>query len=154
MSATLDAGKFQNYFDNCPLMSVPGRTFPVEIFVRVFGYAYFMLMVVQLLVYCATGEGLSGSCGQDGYSNSYLRRDRRRRLVVFNWARGNFLNFAKIYRFFFRKLKTLANGYVENCRTWTMRWANSVAFHFIRHCRRINNRKSLIQRHRTSQMEQ
>ncbi|EPB79610.1 helicase protein [Ancylostoma ceylanicum] len=34
MSATLDAGKFQNYFENCPLMSVPGRTFPVEIFVR------------------------------------------------------------------------------------------------------------------------
>ncbi|KAI6215765.1 hypothetical protein M3Y94_00423000 [Aphelenchoides besseyi] len=32
MSATLDAGKFQNYFDSCPLMSVPGRTFPVEIF--------------------------------------------------------------------------------------------------------------------------
>ncbi|VDN17687.1 unnamed protein product, partial [Gongylonema pulchrum] len=33
MSATLDSGKFQNYFENCPLMSVPGRTFPVEIFV-------------------------------------------------------------------------------------------------------------------------
>lgn len=33
MSATLDAGKFQNYFESCPLMSVPGRTFPVEIFV-------------------------------------------------------------------------------------------------------------------------
>ncbi|CAD6197393.1 unnamed protein product [Caenorhabditis auriculariae] len=32
MSATLDAGKFQNYFENCPLLSVPGRTFPVEIF--------------------------------------------------------------------------------------------------------------------------
>lgn len=32
MSATLDAGKFQNYFDSCPLLSVPGRTFPVEIF--------------------------------------------------------------------------------------------------------------------------
>jgi pre-mRNA-splicing factor ATP-dependent RNA helicase DHX15/PRP43 len=32
MSATLDAGKFQNYFDSCPLMTVPGRTFPVEIF--------------------------------------------------------------------------------------------------------------------------
>jgi len=32
MSATLDAGKFQSYFDNAPLMSVPGRTFPVEIF--------------------------------------------------------------------------------------------------------------------------
>lgn len=32
MSATLDSGKFQQYFENCPLMSVPGRTFPVEIF--------------------------------------------------------------------------------------------------------------------------
>ncbi|XP_062572241.1 putative pre-mRNA-splicing factor ATP-dependent RNA helicase PRP1 [Saccostrea cucullata] len=32
MSATLDAGKFQNYFDNAPLMTVPGRTHPVEIF--------------------------------------------------------------------------------------------------------------------------
>lgn len=32
MSATLDAGKFQQYFDNAPLMSVPGRTYPVEIF--------------------------------------------------------------------------------------------------------------------------
>lgn len=36
MSATLDAGKFQTYFESCPLMSVPGRTFPVEIFVRFF----------------------------------------------------------------------------------------------------------------------
>merc|ERR1712227_660319 len=32
MSATLDAGKFQHYFDNAPLMNVPGRTHPVEIF--------------------------------------------------------------------------------------------------------------------------
>ncbi|CAI5443920.1 unnamed protein product [Caenorhabditis angaria] len=32
MSATLDAGKFQKYFENAPLLSVPGRTFPVEIF--------------------------------------------------------------------------------------------------------------------------
>ncbi|GFV76848.1 pre-mRNA-splicing factor ATP-dependent RNA helicase DHX15 [Trichonephila clavipes] len=32
MSATLDAGKFQHYFDNAPLMTVPGRTHPVEIF--------------------------------------------------------------------------------------------------------------------------
>ena len=32
MSATLDAGKFQKYFNESPLMSVPGRTFPVEIF--------------------------------------------------------------------------------------------------------------------------
>ncbi|XP_027041889.1 putative pre-mRNA-splicing factor ATP-dependent RNA helicase PRP1 [Pocillopora damicornis] len=32
MSATLDAGKFQEYFDECPLMTIPGRTHPVEIF--------------------------------------------------------------------------------------------------------------------------
>ena len=32
MSATLDAEKFQSYFNNAPLMKVPGRTFPVEIF--------------------------------------------------------------------------------------------------------------------------
>lgn len=31
MSATLDAEKFQKYFDNAPLIRVPGRTFPVEI---------------------------------------------------------------------------------------------------------------------------
>lgn len=32
MSATLDAAKFQLYFDNAPLMKVPGRTHPVEVF--------------------------------------------------------------------------------------------------------------------------
>ncbi|KAI9604155.1 hypothetical protein H4Q26_003767 [Puccinia striiformis f. sp. tritici PST-130] len=30
MSATLDATKFQNYFNSAPLLKVPGRTFPVE----------------------------------------------------------------------------------------------------------------------------
>eukprot|EP01133_Synstelium_polycarpum_P018017 gene18017-21505_t len=32
MSATLDAGKFQKYFNNAPLMKVPGRLHPVEIY--------------------------------------------------------------------------------------------------------------------------
>lgn len=32
MSATLDAQKFQTYFFNAPLLTVPGRTHPVEIF--------------------------------------------------------------------------------------------------------------------------
>ncbi|KAI9912327.1 hypothetical protein PsorP6_006171 [Peronosclerospora sorghi] len=32
MSATLDAAKFQTYFDGAPLIAIPGRTFPVEIF--------------------------------------------------------------------------------------------------------------------------
>lgn len=32
MSATMDAVKFQEYFNGAPLLSVPGRMFPVEIF--------------------------------------------------------------------------------------------------------------------------
>lgn len=32
MSATLEAEKFQNYFNGAPLLKVPGRTFPVETF--------------------------------------------------------------------------------------------------------------------------
>ena len=32
MSATLDAQKFRKYFNNAPLLAVPGRTHPVEIF--------------------------------------------------------------------------------------------------------------------------
>lgn len=32
MSATLDAEKFQSYFNNAPLLAVPGRTHPVEIY--------------------------------------------------------------------------------------------------------------------------
>ena len=30
-SATLDADKFSEYFNQCPILSIPGRTFPVEI---------------------------------------------------------------------------------------------------------------------------
>ncbi len=32
MSATMDAEKFQKYFDNAPLLDIPGRLHPVEIF--------------------------------------------------------------------------------------------------------------------------
>lgn len=32
MSATLDADKFSNYFGGCPVLHVPGRTFPVDVF--------------------------------------------------------------------------------------------------------------------------
>lgn len=30
-SATLEAEKFSNYFQNCPIFTIPGRTFPVEV---------------------------------------------------------------------------------------------------------------------------
>ncbi|KAK3737105.1 hypothetical protein RRG08_016411 [Elysia crispata] len=32
MSATLDSAKFSAYFDHCPVINIPGRTFPVEVF--------------------------------------------------------------------------------------------------------------------------
>ncbi|XP_031610371.1 ATP-dependent RNA helicase DHX29 [Oreochromis aureus] len=32
MSATVDCDKFSNYFNRCPVISIPGRTFPVEVF--------------------------------------------------------------------------------------------------------------------------
>ncbi len=31
MSATLEAEKISNYFGGCPVLSVPGRTFPVDV---------------------------------------------------------------------------------------------------------------------------
>ena len=31
MSATLDADKFSKYFQNCPVLQIPGRTFPVDV---------------------------------------------------------------------------------------------------------------------------
>uniref|UniRef100_A0A667Z8J3 ATP-dependent RNA helicase DHX29 n=1 Tax=Myripristis murdjan TaxID=586833 RepID=A0A667Z8J3_9TELE len=32
MSATVDCNKFSSYFNHCPVVSIPGRTFPVEVF--------------------------------------------------------------------------------------------------------------------------
>ncbi|CAG8519373.1 1074_t:CDS:10 [Funneliformis mosseae] len=31
MSATVDTSKFSNYFNNCPVIEIPGRTFPVKV---------------------------------------------------------------------------------------------------------------------------
>jgi ATP-dependent RNA helicase DHX29 len=31
MSATLDSEKFSKYFSHCPVLNIPGRTFPVEV---------------------------------------------------------------------------------------------------------------------------
>ncbi|KAM4634341.1 ATP-dependent RNA helicase DHX29 isoform 1-T1 [Polymixia lowei] len=32
MSATVDCNKFSSYFNHCPVVSIPGRTFPVEVY--------------------------------------------------------------------------------------------------------------------------
>lgn len=31
MSATVEASRFSSYFGNCPIVSVPGRTYPVHV---------------------------------------------------------------------------------------------------------------------------
>ena len=31
MSATLDSEKFSGYFQHCPVINIPGRTFPVQV---------------------------------------------------------------------------------------------------------------------------
>jgi HrpA-like RNA helicase len=32
MSATMDAAKFQEYFDGAPRLNIPGRMFPVDVY--------------------------------------------------------------------------------------------------------------------------
>jgi HrpA-like RNA helicase len=32
MSATLNAQSFSRYYDNCPMLNIPGMTYPVETF--------------------------------------------------------------------------------------------------------------------------
>ena len=31
MSATVDSENFSSYFQHCPIVNIPGRTFPVEV---------------------------------------------------------------------------------------------------------------------------
>ncbi|XP_046565665.1 putative pre-mRNA-splicing factor ATP-dependent RNA helicase PRP1 [Haliotis rubra] len=60
MSATLDAGKFQQYFDKAPLMSVPGRTHPVEIFYTPEPERDYLEAAIRTVVQihmCEEGEG-------------------------------------------------------------------------------------------------
>ena len=52
MSATLEAEKFQGYFLDAPLMKVPGRLHPVEIFYT----------QVQFWVHSCWSKGLHFEC--------------------------------------------------------------------------------------------
>ena len=59
MSATLDAGKFQEYFDHAPLMRVPGRLHPVEVFYTPEPEADYMEAALRtvLQIHMVEGEG-------------------------------------------------------------------------------------------------
>ncbi|KAI3631561.1 hypothetical protein MIR68_010444 [Amoeboaphelidium protococcarum] len=56
MSATLDADKFKKYFEHAPLVSVPGRTFPVEIFYTPKPVEDYVEAVVKTAVQIHTSE--------------------------------------------------------------------------------------------------
>ncbi|KAJ1438813.1 DEAH-box nuclear pre-mRNA splicing factor [Ochromonadaceae sp. CCMP2298] len=58
MSATLDAEKFQKYFEGAPLMKVPGRTHPVEIFYTPEPEKDYMEAAVRTVVQIHQHEGV------------------------------------------------------------------------------------------------
>lgn len=57
MSATLDADKFQRYFDGAPLLRVPGRTHPVEIFYTAKPEANYVEAAVRTTLHIHEHEG-------------------------------------------------------------------------------------------------
>ncbi|KAL7746999.1 DEAH-box ATP-dependent RNA helicase prp43 [Sorochytrium milnesiophthora] len=57
MSATLDAEKFQQYFNNAPLLKVPGRTFPVETYFTQEPERDYLEAAVRAVMLIHTSEG-------------------------------------------------------------------------------------------------
>lgn len=57
MSATLDAAKIQEYFHNAPLMKVPGRTHPVEVFYTAKPEANYVEAAVRTTLHIHECEG-------------------------------------------------------------------------------------------------
>ena len=48
-SATLDAEKFASYYFDCPIFSIPGRTYPVEVlFAKVSVYLFYFIYTALL----------------------------------------------------------------------------------------------------------
>jgi pre-mRNA-splicing factor ATP-dependent RNA helicase DHX15/PRP43 len=57
MSATLDAQKFQEYFYNAPLLKVPGRTYPVEVFYTAAPEPNYVEAAIRTVVHIHQCEG-------------------------------------------------------------------------------------------------
>ena len=56
MSATLNAERFQDYFDGAPLLDVPGRMFPVDIFYTPKPESDYLVAAVRTVMQIHTGE--------------------------------------------------------------------------------------------------
>lgn len=79
--ATLDAGKFQPYFGNAPLMHVPGRTHPVEIFYTPEPERDYMEAVIRTAIQIRMCEEIEGDIlmlltGQEGIEEACKRVKR------------------------------------------------------------------------------
>lgn len=69
MSATMDADKFSRYFSNAPVLQIPGRRYPVEIFHTKVPHKDYLLGCVRLVEHIHTQEGhgdiLVFLCGEE-----------------------------------------------------------------------------------------
>merc|ERR1719272_1127041 len=57
MSATMDAGKMQSYFENAPLLNIPGRTHPVEVFYTAEPERDYLEAAIRTVVQIHNSEG-------------------------------------------------------------------------------------------------
>ncbi|CAG8597085.1 8705_t:CDS:2 [Cetraspora pellucida] len=77
MSATLDADKFQRYFNDAPVLTVPGRTFPVEIYYTPEAERDYLeaaiRTVMQIHEYEPPGDILLFLTGEDEIENACLK---------------------------------------------------------------------------------
>lgn len=56
-SATLDANKFSKYFNSCPIMEIPGRTFPVEILYTNEPESDYLAAALETVIHIHVSEG-------------------------------------------------------------------------------------------------
>ena len=62
MSATVDAEKLSVYFGNCPMLHVPGRTFPVDIRYLEDAVEYTKWFITESSPYARRRESFVSSC--------------------------------------------------------------------------------------------
>lgn len=126
MSATLDAGKFQNYFDGAPLLNVPGRTHPVEIFYTPEperDYLEASVRTVMQIHMCEeeAGDILLFLTGQEVTCSTICDVD----------SCANTLNCKFVFS---RKLRRLASASNVRWTTWALTLESSCAYLFILPC--------------------
>lgn len=152
MSATLDAGKFQVYFDNCPLLTIPGRTHPVEIFYTPEPERDYLEAAIRTVIQIHMCEEDEGDCllfltGQEvSPVLSCQKQDKDATLAVnlllFKSFESSDLNSSS------RKSTRLVNASSERWTTSGRRSETSKSFHCTRHCHRSssNGSSSLLPR--------